>query len=139
MWFLILGIIIFIVFLIYFEYINHDCINGKPCTQRSNSINPNDSIEDMIINIESMINSNVWTTFWRQSLLIGLIVSVPVIYFITRQEPTLLQVVIVVLLVSIGCFFSQSWIFTHMNLPLAVTIEDNLRILSEKIEKLKNQ
>lgn len=135
MWLQAIVIILLIVFLIYLEYQDHDCLNDKKCGHFIPSATPDMSISQMIATIQEMINSFTWVTLWRQALLVALIVCIPVIYFITRQDPTWFQILIVVLLVSIGCFFSQSWIWTHYTLPNSMTILNNLQVLEEKINR----
>lgn len=133
MWLQAIVVLLLIVILIFLEYQDHDCLNGKKCWHFIPSADGSMSIDQMIATIQEMINSFTWITLWRQALLVALIVCIPVIYFITRQDPTWFQILIVVLLVSIGCFFSQSWIWTHYTLPNSMTILHNLQILHDKI------
>lgn len=126
-------ILLLIAILLFCEYKNHDCINGKKCSNYHPSLASSASIEQLIESLEQQIRSNCWYTFWRQALLVGLIVCIPVIYFITHQLPTWSQALIVVLIVSVATFFSQSWIFTHFTYPNTQQIEKNLQLLADKI------
>lgn len=132
--YVILGVGILILILIYLEYLNNDCLNGKMCLNYITPATSEQSIQEIKNLIHQQFQIDTWMSFWRQALLVALIVCIPLIWFLTQQCPTLCQVLIVVLLVSVTVFFSQSWIFTHFTEPNLRQIEANLQLLLDKIE-----
>lgn len=70
---------------------------------------------------------------WRQSLLVGLIVALPIGYFLLKQIPTLFEWLLIASIVAFTVYFSYSWIYVHYLLPNTNKIESNLHQLREVI------
>lgn len=70
---------------------------------------------------------------WRQSLLVGLIVALPIGYFLLKQIPTLFEWLLIASIVAFTVYFSYSWIYVHYLLPNTNKIENNLHQLREVI------
>ncbi len=139
MWLILLGIGIFIVLLIYLEYVNHDCINGKACYHSTPTPGSNDEPPVIIDKLYNMVRSTTGLVRWRQALLVGLILAVPLGYLLTRSVPGLFKLIFVVLIIFIAVYYSYSWLHAHFYAPTIRQIEKNLILLKDKIMKAKSK
>ncbi len=131
--FIVIISIILVVVLMYLEYNDQDCINGKPCGRgiRSSPIpeSPKESIDTLI----GMVRKSTRYVNWRLSLAAALLLSAPVAYLVVKRFPTLSEWVIVALLIFLGTYFSASWLWTHWVHPNSRRIEQTLLMLKERL------
>lgn len=132
---LIVGIIVLIVALLIWEYLSHDCINGKNCWKKVPPPNPDDPIPVQLDKIYEMVKNNYSYVSWRQSLIVGLIVALPVGYFLRQRIPTFFEWFIITLIVFFGVYFSYSWIWAHFLYPNGRQLERNLMMLRDIYSK----
>ena len=134
---LLILVILGILALLASEYRAHDCIPGKECnhkvpkpTQDDNNLQYVDKIKEMVVNNYQYIS-------WRLSLLTGLIITLPIIYFLKGRIPTLIEWLIVGGLVFLITYLALSWIWAHFFHPNGLAIEDHLTNLRDRIHKLE--
>lgn len=113
-----------IIVLIALEYKNHDCIKGKKCRVSHTSPTSDMSDKEYIIEIKKMINVSMQHTYWRQSLICALIISIPIL-LLTRNFSSF-EYLILVGLIFTGVYFSNSWTYTHFIAPNNERIERDL-------------
>ena len=131
--FVILALVV-IILLIYLEYKSHDCIPGKTC---SHSVILPSLADDNLVYIDklkSMVRNSSDFVIWRQALLVGLVVAIPIIYFLKRRLPTIVEWLVVGTLVFIGTYFSASWLHAHFTIPNTTHIEDSLLHLRDRLQ-----
>lgn len=126
--FIIIGIL-----LLYYEYINHDAINGKQPLQSVPKPEPDDPNNVRLKKIRAMVKNNIDYTIWRQAFFVGLVAALPVIYFIKDRMPTAKEWFVTTLLIFAGAYLSYSWIWTHFFEPNATAINEELKKLEEKL------
>ena len=125
----VLGIII----LIYSEYVAHDCIPHKPCNHSVPKPTAEDSNTEFIDKTIDMVRNNLDYVIWRQSLLVALIAVVPVVYYIRRRVPYILEWLAVTLIIFVISYLSSSWIWAHFFNPNADAIEEALIELRDRL------
>lgn len=129
--------IILVVIILYFEYRTQDCINGKNCRSSVLKPEPTDDNLTYLDKIYRLVKNTYHYVIWRQALLVGIIVSLPVVYYLTGRLPTLMEFAVVSGLIFIGCYMASSWLWTHFFYPNAQQIEKKLMNLRDRIN-LKN-
>jgi uncharacterized membrane protein SpoIIM required for sporulation len=133
-------IVVFI--LIKVEYKYHDCIDGKACLQMDKNvpINDNDKDQEQLDKIFKMVRGTYNYTRWRQALIIGIILALPIMYFVNKRLPTFWEWLVLATIIFFGVYFSYSWIHAHFYYPNNAQIEKNLLKLKDKLkqEKLSN-
>ena len=129
--------IIAILILLASEYVAHDCIPGKNCTHSVPHPKKGDSISVYFDKINAMIRNNYEYVKWRQSLLVGLIVTTPIVYFLKGRIPTLSEWIVITLLVTIATYFSFSWLWSHFIYPNSIEVEKKINILKNELTSLK--
>jgi len=130
---LILFTIVVVVVLVFWEYRNQDCINGKKCRAGivDLRVDPSAPLTDNIDQINESILASINYNTWRLALITALILAIPIDYLINGYFPTVKQWLITVLLVFIGAYFSMSWLWSHWVQPNAAVIESNLLLLAK--------
>lgn len=126
-------VIVVVVVLISLEYVQHDCINGKKCLVSVEPPKETDTPKESVIVTIDMLKRMYSYSFWRQALLVALIVTIPVILIAKKQMPGIFEFLIVCGIIFIAVYFSYSWMWTHFIFPSSQKIESSLRILSRKI------
>ena len=127
MW-IILLIGLLIVFLLWQEYRQHDCINGKKSLALAQYSAPSDidTISQRLDKISDLVRVNYSFIRLNQALIVGLILALPICYFLVKRIPTLFEWIIMALLIAVGVYFSYSWIYAHFLYPNGRQIERNL-------------
>lgn len=132
---LLAGVVILLtIVLLYYEYKEHDCIRDKMCTHRRPEITEDDLISESIEKIQEMVRSNNSVIFWRQALLLAVLLPIPLIYLLYSRFPTFLEWGFVGLFIFLGVYLSYSWIWSHYFNPNSLTITNNLQRLSDRIK-----
>jgi len=129
--------IIIIAVLIYSEYVAHDCIPGKLCSHRvkSPNIHHDDPLE-YTDKIRKMVKNNYEYVSWRQALLVAIITSYVVIYFITKRSAFLYEWMFATLIIFITAYLSFNWIWSHFFFPNSNRIEKSLLELKDKLYEI---
>ena len=130
---LLAGLIVSI--LIYYEYVDHDCIPGKSCHQSVPKPQSNDDLLESIDKIRNMVRNNYDFVSWRLALLAGIIVALPIVYYLECRVPTIFEWLIVALLVFAAAYLSNSWIWAHFFHPNGAEIEKSLLMLRDRVHK----
>ena len=130
-------VIIAILALLVSEYQAHDCIPGKKCNHTAPSPNKNDDNFQYVDKITGLVVNNYQYVSWRLSLLIGLAITLPIIYFLKGRIPTLIEWLIVGGLIFLGTYLAFSWIWAHFFYPNGRAIEERLADLRDRIHKLE--
>lgn len=125
------GILFLLIALLIWEYLAHDCINGKQCSRRVPPPSPDDPIPIQLDKIYDMVKNNYSYVSWRQSLIVGLIVALPVGYFLHQRMPTFFEWFLVTAIVFFGVYFSYSWIWAHFLYPNGRQLEKNIVLLRD--------
>lgn len=136
LWHLIVVVLIIII-LIFFEYKDHDAIDGKRCWRKPDPPLESDSDLVYLDKIRKMIKSNYNYTTWRQSLLVGLIVALPVGYYLTKKIPSLFEWIVIAFFVFVAVYFSHSWLWVHFYYPSSRQLEKNIDHLRYKFEQFE--
>lgn len=126
MWLTCLIIISLIVFFLWLEYRCHDCINGKKCLHSAPLPTDTDSIPQRLDKLSAMVKVNYAFIQLNQAALIGLIMALPVGYFLVKRIPSLFEWLIMAIIIALGVYFSYSWIYVHFLCPNGQQIESNL-------------
>ena len=136
MW-LYIVIFLLIVLLLIWEYMAHDCLNGKACHANANAPlpDPKDSPAVALDKINEMIRANYTYVSWRQALIVGLIVALPIGYFLQKRGPSPFEWFIVTAIVFVGVYFSYSWIWAHFLYPNGRQLEKNILTLRDIIAR----
>ena len=130
---LLAGLIVAI--LIYCEYIDHDCMSGKSCNQSVCKPSPDDDPLEYIDKIRGMVRNNYDFVSWRLALLAGIIVTLPIVYYLECRVPTIFEWFVVTILVFAAAYLANSWIWAHFFHPNGSEIEKSLLNLRDKIHK----
>jgi hypothetical protein len=120
-----------ILVILILEYIDQDCIDGKPCQKKIDPVPHDASVKEHLHNIHEMVQNNYSFSVWRHALLVGLISAFFVIYVLCHRCPTLVEWIIVALIIMFIVFFSHSWLWTHFYYPNSQQIERGLRHLND--------
>ena len=126
-------ILILVLILAFTEYTDHDCIPGKRCSHYVEEPSDSDSINVSIDRIISMAKNNHDYITWRQSLLVAIIFSVLVVFYLKGRLPTVLEWLGVSVLIFLGTYLSFSWIWAHFCYPNGKKIEANLFKLKDRL------
>ena len=123
--------------LLTWEYLAHDCLNGKACHANANAPLPTsqDSPAIMLDKINEMIRANYTYVSWRQALIVGLIVALPIGYFLKQTGPGVFEWFIITAIVFVGVYFSYSWIWAHFLYPNGRQLEKNILILRDIVAR----
>jgi preprotein translocase subunit SecY len=131
----ILLIAVVILYLLIEEYRQQDQLDGALYKMLANYKDPeaeqkptNDQLLEKAIQINRRTSG---FQRWRQSLIIALIVTLPIVYFLLKRVPTLFEWVIIASLIAFGIYFSYSWIYVHYLVPNTQKVEKNLQQLRE--------
>src|SRR3972149_5228990 len=107
LWLIILiGLVVAI--LIYLEYKEHDCIQGKDCNCKTCKTDSSDDPLRSLDKIKKMVKTNYDFVSWRLALLAGIIGALPVIYYIVARTPTFFEWFIVAMLIFAATYLSNS-------------------------------
>ena len=134
LWLILLAGLI-VVILIYWEYVDHDCLPGKSCNQSVPKPRPNDDPLESLDKIRRMVRNNYDFVSWRLALLAGIIVALPIVYYLECRVPTAFEWLVVAILVFAVAYLSNSWIWAHFFHPNGSQIEKSLLQLRDKIHK----
>ena len=127
-------IIAFAIFLIVCENLAHDCAPGRKCTHSTEPPIESDNIRTYIRKIRNMVNGNYKFVIWRQALILGIIVPIPIIYFLKKRFPTFSEWLIVGAIIFVAAYFSTVWMWSHFLYPNSASIERSLLELEKKYE-----
>ena len=132
--------IVAIILLIYSNYVSFDCIPGKSCSHKSESINDLDDIPTTIEKIRKMVVNNYMILAWRFALLGALISTILVVYLLKGRIPTLYEYLLVGVIVFFAIYLSFSWLGVHFFKPNGYAIEASLEKLRDRLnlEKTEN-
>ena len=130
-------VILGILALLFSEYQAHDCIPGKQCNHKVPAPTEDDDNLQHVDKIGNMVSNNYQYVTWRLALLTGLIVTLPVIYFLKGRIPTLIEWLVVGGLVFLVTYLAFSWIWAHFFYPNGREIEIHLANLRDKIHELE--
>jgi len=133
MLYLVIIMLALIIFLVWWEYTDHDCIPGKNCQHSVPAPTSKDPSPIFIDKLLEMVRNNYSYVTWRQALLAGLIAAIPIVYFLKRRMPTLFEWIVVAGFVFIVTYYSYSWIWAHFYYPNSRQIEKNLVLLRDRI------
>jgi len=134
---LVLAGVIFAIFLILCENGAHDCAPNRVCTHELNTPKKDDPINKYIKKLREMITQNYKYVIWRQALILGILVPLPIFYFLLKRAPTFLEWVIVGGIIFIASYFSAMWMWTHYLYPNSTKIERSLMQLEERLSENK--
>jgi hypothetical protein len=125
--FLAIFVILLIVILIYFEYLSHDCLNGKNCRTKVYDVYcENEPLEKRISQIRKMVKNIGNYVVWRLALIGSLIVVFPIIWYFFERLPKPSEYIIVSGLIFLAIYFSFSWIWAHFFYPNLLKLEEHL-------------
>jgi hypothetical protein len=127
-------VLIILYFLFKIEYQYQDCIPGKNCVNKVESTKSKNP-KDIISNLYDMIRNNYTFVIWRNSLIAGLIVTLPIVYYLTNRMPTIWDWIFIPCIVFIATYSSQSWLWYHYLYPNSRQIEQNLLYLHDNLEQ----
>jgi hypothetical protein len=137
-WVVVLGIA-FAIFLILCENGAHDCAPNKTCSRDLNNLpTKNDSTSKYIKKIRQMITQNYKYVIWRQALILGILVPLPIFYFLIHRFPTFIEWVIVGGMIFIAAYFSAMWMWSHYLYPNSTKLERSLIELEERLRENSN-
>lgn len=118
--------------LLYSEYKAHDCVPGKKCTH-SVPIPCADDDEDVYITkLQGMVRNNYDYVMWRQALLVAILATLVVVFYLRGRLPTLLELFVVGIIIFLFVYMAFSWIWTHFFYPNGQVIESQLQILRDR-------
>ena len=132
-------VLVIIIWLIYVEYIQHDCIDGKSC-QEQEPLPPED-VDDFayLDHIQDMYNTTSNASIWRLALIVGLSISFAVAFFLKARWPTLAEYIVVAFFITIATFFSFSWLWTHFYEPNNVRLNACIQELKDRLKDKKER
>jgi hypothetical protein len=134
--YLVIGIMLgIIIFLLWWEYIDHDCIPGKVCKHSVPAPTPQDTNNAFLDKLLEMVRSNYTYVSWRQALLAGLIGAIPVVYFLKQRMPTIFEWLVVGGFIFVVTYYSYSWIWAHFYYPNSRQIERNVILMRDRLNK----
>ena len=128
--------IVAIIILVYSEYVAHDCIPSKMCNHSVPKPTSDDDVLTYIDKIRAMVQNNYDYVAWRQALLVALVLTVPIVYYLKSRIPNLAEWLIIGGIIFIGVYLSSSWIWAHFFYPNGNQIEKNLLELRDKVHNL---
>jgi len=133
---LIFLIVVFVVMMLLFwtEMSEHDCIGDKQCGVRQPEPQPEDSVDEFIDKLSSMVETNSGFIVWRRALIVSIIVGYCVAYFMRGRIPRPAEWLAVGLIIFIGAYFAGSWLCAHFLMPNGRRIQDNLEVLRHRLE-----
>ena len=111
-------IIVFI--LVFFEYIDHDCLNDKKCNYNISIPNENLSKKEYIKETIEMINKNNNYVVWRQSLIVSLLASLVIILYLEKFNyisNVFIFWFIILVIIFLFSYLSYNWIWSHFLSP----------------------
>ena len=131
--------ILLIIYLVSVEYKQHDCIDAKISEHTKHVLSPTstDNPEIAIDKLYEMVRSTYTIVRWRQAILAGLIVCIPLVYFIQHRLPYWYEWIAITVFVAFIYYFVNSWIYCHFHYPNCQQIERNLLLLRDKITPTK--
>ena len=133
-WCWIIGVILVLILLIVFEYLDHDCFPHKECYHRIKSPDQNTSIEEIFYTLHEMLRSNLDFVVWRQALIAAIGATILVIIFLHQRFPRPYELFFVGILIFLGVYFSFSWMRKHFHSPNTLQIEQGLIMLEDKVK-----
>ena len=125
-----------VALLIYWEYIDHDCLPHKSCNNRVPKPKHDDDPLESIDKIRGMVRNNYDFVSWRLALLTGIIATIAIVYYLEDRIPTFVEWIIIGGLIFIAVYLSTSWIWAHFFQPNGVQTEKSLLELRDKVHKL---
>jgi hypothetical protein len=128
-------IIILVIILLWIEYRTTDSIREKRSSYWQPDIASTDTDIQAIRRVIAIIRSNNRIVFWRQALIIAIIIPVPITYLITNRFPTWSEWLLIGVFTFLGIYITYSWMWAHFFNPNALTIERNLRAIEERITR----
>ena len=134
-WLVLILIIIAVLIVLVAEYRAHDCVPHKICSHRAPKPGSEDNDLEYIDKIKGMVKNNYDFVIWRQALLAGLVIPLPIIFYLKGRLPTLLEWFIVGVFVFFGTYATYSWIWAHFFYPNGQAIETGLQELRDRLEK----
>lgn len=127
-WFPWLVVLFAVGVLLYWTYVNDDCINGKQCLAYV-AYDPSDPPNVIKTKISEMIEKAQSPLIWPLALAVALATGFPLVYFAMNGNPTLQKVFAAVLFIFIGVYFTFSWSITHFYAPNLQRIQDAVDLL----------
>ena len=121
--------------LLYSEYKAHDCVPGKLCTHSVPSPDQNDNYDTYINKLKGMVRNNYDYVSWRQALLVAILATLLVVFYLKGRLPTLLEFFIVGIIIFLFVYMSFSWLWTHFFHPNGQAIENQLQVLRDRHTK----
>ncbi len=137
-WLVLILVIIGVLILLVGEYRAHDCVPGKNCSHSAPKPSPEDDNLEYVDKVKGMVKNNYDFVIWRQALLAGLVIPLPIIFFLKGRLPTLLEWFIVGVFVFFGTYATYSWIWAHFFYPNGQAIEIGLQELRDRLEANNN-
>lgn len=131
--YLLILIVVLVLVIGALEYYQHDCIDGKRCKVSPPETEVNATPKEAVIASIESLRIMYSYSFWRQALLVSLIVTLPIFFVIKRDFPNIVEFLIVMAMIFIAVYFSYSWMWTHFIFPSSQKIENGLRVISRKI------
>lgn len=123
-YFIIAILIIFV--LLYAEYVAHDCVGYKVCTHTVPLPEPGEPTEVYFEKLKDMVRNNYNFVAWRQALLVALILTPIVVYFVEKRMPTLSEWIVLTVVIFIGMYLSYSWLWNQFHYPNGKRLENIL-------------
>jgi len=130
---LIIVILISVIILIISEYVSHDCIPGKTCNHSVEPPKLGDSNDVYIDTLRDMVTNSYLAVSWRQALLVALIITPIIIYYLRGRFLTLWELLVVGLFIFLGGTLSAGWLIAHFYRPNGEQIEKSLLELRDKL------
>lgn len=105
----------------------------RRCNNSTPPVTPEDPFNKGVDKTISTLRKNHTLVGWRRALLVGLIVAIPIGYFLYRRFPSGKEFTIITFIVSLVAYFSTVWIDYHWWSYHDITIEKELLKLRNKI------
>ena len=123
MLFIIIAIILTIGLILQIQS-THDCSHDRSCTHTTEPPDKDDPFDVKIEKLQLMIKECDGGVTWTMSLLVAMIASFPVIYYIDNRLPTLKEWIFITFIVFIIVYFAMLWLATHFHRPNLMKLQD---------------
>jgi len=104
---LISGVIL--LYLVWTEIKSQDCLN-RQCINSTPLVNLKDTSRTAIDKTIETLRKNHIIVGWRRALMIAIIVSIPIIFFLIHRFPSGFEFVVVVTIIFVIVYFSSVWL-----------------------------
>ena len=95
--------------MIWSERGSQDCLNQK-CHNWTPEVTPDDNLTTSIDKTIETVRKNHTLVSWRRAFLIGLILGIPICWWIQKSFPSGYTFAVVVGILFVGTYFAYTWI-----------------------------